>query len=286
VVHALRFSGLNLEFHLNPVAFSIKGINIYWYGLIIMVGMLLALWYAILRAKEFNLNLDLVCSFATCAIIFGVVGTRLYEVAFNHGQIEKFWDIVNLRNGGLAIYGGLIGGAIAIFIFSKFKRINFFAVTDLFAGSVLIGQALGRWGNFFNMEAFGINTKLPWGMTSLPIQNTLTEMKASGLNVDPQVPVHPCFFYESLWCLIGFAIVAGYTKHRKFNSELTLIYAMWYGCGRFFIEFLRSDHLVFLGVNVSQAVSVLFCIGSWYGRRHYLKMKNKARNAIEAAEIT
>jgi phosphatidylglycerol:prolipoprotein diacylglycerol transferase len=135
---------------------------------------------------------------------------------------------------------------------------------------------LGRWGNLFNMEAFGVNTKLPWGMTSLPIQQALMAMKEQGVDVDPEVPVHPCFLYESLWCFAGVIVLAIRNRYGCFSGELTLIYAMWYGFGRFFIEFFRSDHLMFLGANVSQVVSgVLFaCAGlvlAWVWKRDMLK---------------
>lgn len=266
--HELLFPKLGLSFNFSSVAFSIFGLDIYWYGIIVMCAMIVAICYIFSRAKRFNINEDALTSIITWAIVGGVIGARLYYIIFNHKNIHTFFEAINIRNGGIAIYGGLIGGGLAMVATAKAKKVKLLPLLDLMVGGVIIAQAIGRWGNFFNMEAFGCNTDLPWGMTSLPIKRMLGALQASGVAVNPDLPVHPCFLYESVWCLLGFVFIAAYSKRKKFDGELFVIYILWYSFGRFFIEGLRIDSLMLGKVRISQAVSLLLfvCAGVtlWY----------------------
>ena len=266
--HELLFPKLGLSFNFSSVAFSIFGLDIYWYGIIVMCAMIVAICYIFLRAKRFNINADTLTSIITWAIVGGVIGARLYYIIFNHKNIHTFFEAINIRNGGIAIYGGLIGGGLAMVATAKAKKVKLLPLLDLMVGGVIIAQAIGRWGNFFNMEAFGCNTDLPWGMTSLPIKRMLGALQAAGVAINPDLPVHPCFLYESVWCLLGFVFIAAYSERKKFDGKLFAIYILWYSFGRFFIEGLRTDSLMLGNVRISQAVSLLLfvCAGVtlWY----------------------
>ena len=269
--HELLFPGLGISFEFSNVAFSIFGLDIYWYGIIVMCAMIVALCYVFLRAKRFNINADALTSIITWAIVGGVVGARLYYIIFNHKNIHTFFEAINIRNGGIAIYGGLIGGSLALTVAARAKNVKLLPLLDLMAGGAMIAQAIGRWGNFFNMEAFGYNTSLPWGMTSLPIKRMLGALQATGVSVNPDLPVHPCFLYESVWCLLGFIFITTYSKRKKFDGELFAIYVLWYSFGRFFIEGLRTDSLMLGSFRISQVISLLLfmCAGVmlWYKNR-------------------
>jgi phosphatidylglycerol:prolipoprotein diacylglycerol transferase len=261
--HILEFPGLGLAFELKRVAFSVFGVHIYWYGLILFFAVTMAGIYAWIRAKEFGQNEDSFLFFTTFAFVGGVIGARAYYVVFEYKAFHSLFDVLNFRAGGLAIYGALIGGALAMFITSRCTKKPLLPALDLFANAALLGQAIGRWGNFVNMDTVGINTNLPWRMTSLPIQRDLFIARARGLSVAPELPVHPCFLYESIWCLVGFSVIALYAKHRTFDGELLLLYMMWYGFGRGLIESLRIDSLMFVGFKVSQVLSILLFVIAW-----------------------
>lgn len=249
----VSFPGLGLEFHVNRVAFSIGDFNIAWYGILIAAGLLLALIYCMVRAKQFNIAVDDLCDAMVFSLLFGVVGARLYYCIFYvdaWGQNPFFSNpltiITGIRDGGLGIYGGVIAGFLTAFIFCKIKKISSGAMFDLASFGLLIGQAIGRWGNFVNQEAYGSTTNLPWRMVISAEQN----------------PVHPCFLYESLWCVIGFIILHIYSKRRKFNGEIFLMYISWYAFGRFFIEMLRTDSLMIGNLKVSMVVAAVFFIAA------------------------
>ncbi len=260
MTQTVTFPGLGLEFTLNRVAFTLGPINIYWYGVIITAGIALGVLYCYKRSREFGINPDKFLDITSFMIIGGIIGARIYFVAFSWDYYkDNLWAIFDMTAGGIAIYGGIIGGALVIAVLTRKYKINFFKLTDLIVGGLILGQAIGRWGNFMNVEAFGSNTSMPWGMASPSITTYLEAMKDSlaldGVIVDPSMPVHPTFFYESMWCLVGFILIMFYTKHRKFTGELTLIYIAWYGLGRFFIEGLRTDSLMFGAIRVSQALA-------------------------------
>lgn len=264
----LSFPGLGLEFELSRTAFTVGGMPIYWYGIIIAVAFLAGAMYVLRRVKTFGLDGDRMMDTIIVGVILGVVCARLYYVLFSGDStyLENPLTIFNIRLGGIAIYGGIIGAVIAALLMSKLRRVKLLPMLDAVSGGLLIGQAIGRWGNFVNVEAFGSNTTLPWGMTSPGIQWYLQQnqarLAAIGVTVDPAVPVHPTFLYESIWCLLGFLFLAWYTGRRRFDGELGLIYIGWYGFGRFFIEGLRTDPLLIGTIRVSQLVAILCVIAS------------------------
>ena len=253
--NTVSFPGLGLDFEVNRVAFSIGDLPVYWYGILIALGFILAILYVSRRAREFGVDADRILDVILGGAIGGIVGARAYYVILQwdyYGQ--NLSQIFNTRSGGMAIYGGLIGGVLIGLLMCKIRRVKFMPALDLVVGGFLIGQGIGRWGNFVNIEAFGANTSLPWGMSSSVITDYLTqheaELEAIGMDIDPNMPVHPTFLYESLWCLLGFAFIAWYTRRRKFDGELTLLYMMWYGAGRAVIEGLRTDSLMIPGTSL------------------------------------
>lgn len=271
----------NASFEFSPVAFTVFGKEIYWYGIIIVVGMILSAVYAFWHAKKLGIKIDDMYDYAIFIIIFGVIGARAYYVltTLQTHQYKSFLDVIAVWNGGLAIYGGIIAGIITVIVVSKVKKIKILRVLDAIAPAVMIGQALGRWGNYLNQEAFGCNTTLPWGMKSWVVQSAssgnklegtveyLTSNRASieaqGMTVDPQGYVHPTFLYECLWNVIGFILINILFKKRKFNGQMFLMYITWYGLGRAFIEMLRTDSLYIPGtpVRISMLVGFVCFIG-------------------------
>ena len=236
----------------NRVAFNLFGVDIYWYGVIIAVGVILAFIYAMHKCKQFGLIPDHVFDVAFVAIIFGFIGARAYYCIFIDTDINFF----DLRHGGLAIYGGIIAAAIAAAITCVIHKVNLPAMFDVGGLGLLIGQCIGRWGNFVNQEAFGANTDLPWGMISSKTMSYIAEnFDELGGQVSSYAPVHPCFLYESIWCVICFVILHIFTKHRKFDGEVFLMYIGLYGLGRFFIESTRTDSLYIANIRVSQLVA-------------------------------
>lgn len=263
----LSFPGLGLEFEINRVAFTVGGISVYWYGILIAAAFLAGAVYTLKRVREFGLDGDRFIDVILGGVILGIIGARLYYVAFSWDTYrDNPVSILNIRLGGIAIYGGLIGAAVAVLLVCRFRRVKLLPALDLAAGGIILGQAIGRWGNFVNIEAFGSNTSLPWGMTSPTIEWYLQQHRSSlsaiGVTVDPSMPVHPTFFYESAWCLLGFLFLAWYTGRRRFDGELSLIYLGWYGLGRALIEGLRTDPLLIGSVRVSQLVAVLCVLAS------------------------
>lgn len=261
----LSFPKLGLEFTLNKTAFTIFGLDIQWYAVLISLGAALAFVYIVSKSREHGLHPDNVLDCILGGMIGGIIGARLFYVIFQWDLYkDNLIDIFNTRQGGLAIYGGLIGGILVGYFICKWRKVKFFPIIDLVGLGFLIGQCIGRWGNFVNIETFGSNTNLPWGMTSNGVQYYLSsvqqELSAIGVTVDPTQPVHPCFLYESLWCALGFFILNAYRKKRKFDGEIFLMYLAWYGAGRFFIESLRTDSLLAGSVRISQLLSAIFCV--------------------------
>jgi len=243
--YLVQFPKLGLEFKVNDTVFQIGNFSIKWYGIIIGIGFLLAILYGFKNAKNVNVNSDKLLDAIIWGLIGGVIGARLYYVVFYPGDkyINNPLEIFSIHSGGLAFYGGLIGALIAAVIVAKIKKMRIPALLDLVSLGFLIGQGIGRWGNFVNQEAFGTVTDLPWGMSSYNTGNQ---------------PVHPCFLYESLLCIIGFVLLHFFTKKfRKYDGQTFILYVVWYGFIRFFIEGLRTDSLYLFGtgLRVSQVVS-------------------------------
>lgn len=271
-MYNVSFPGLGLEFTLNPVAFQIGDYKIYWYGIIIAVGMVLAMIYAFKTADRFEINKDKLFNCVIAGLIFGVIGARLYYVIFEWdryaGDIGKIFQI---HDGGLAIYGGIIGALLSGCIVARIQKQTILNILDVVGLGFLIGQGIGRWGNFMNQEAFGTPTDLPWRMVS---ENT------------GGVGVHPCFLYESVWCLLGFVILHFVSKKfYKYNGQIFFMYMVWYGFERMIVEGLRTDslymHFSFFGYTprVSQVLSfAIMVLGIILLVVFGLKNKNKDKS--------
>jgi phosphatidylglycerol:prolipoprotein diacylglycerol transferase len=247
---------LNQGITLDRVMFKIPGTNfeIYWYGFLIAVGILLAMLYGFKRMKPLGIDPDRATDAVIAGFVGAILGARAYYIAFNDSITFK--EFFSYRDGGLAIYGGIIGAVLIGGTVAKIRKLKLTALLDVAAPCFLIGQAIGRWGNFVNQEAFGSNTNLPWGMMSSTTINFIAENYDDlGGQVSSYAPVHPCFLYESLWCILCFVILHFYTKHRKFDGEVFLMYIGLYGLGRFFIEATRTDSLYIANIKVSQLVA-------------------------------
>lgn len=253
--------------------FTDKIISIRWYGAIIAFGFLLAVLFGGRIAYKWKINLDKMVDVLIYGTIFGIIGARLYYVAFEWGYYSKHLsEIIQIWNGGLAIYGGIIGGLLGAFIACKLEKINFLNLLDMASMSLLIGQGIGRWGNFANQEAFGTLTTKPWGMMSDTVLSYIQKNPSSfGLDgmtstqiaeyiSENDLYVHPTFLYESVWCLLGFGVLyLILRKYRRFSGQLFLTYGVWYGAERAIVEGLRTDSL-FIGdtnLRVSQLLSIV-----------------------------
>ena len=251
----VSFPGLGLEFHFSNVAFSIGEKPIYWYGIIIAAGFILAVIYASRRAPKFGISGDDLSDMAILALPVAVICARIYYVIFQwEDSKDNLSEVLAIWHGGLAIYGGVIGGILCCFVFCRVKKIHPLDMMDVACIGLMMGQSIGRWGNFVNCEAFGSLTGLPWRMC---IGQTIAECGALGN--------HPTFFYESLWNAAGVLLLHFFSgsRHRKYRGEVLLGYFIWYGLGRFWIEGLRTDSLYIPGtaLRVSQAVALLSFLG-------------------------
>lgn len=261
MVNHVSFPGLGLEMEINRVAFTVFGVPIYWYGVCIALGLLLGMLYAFRYAKSYGIDADRMVDVIFASTIAAIIGGRAYYVATAPFEYQSIWEMIDIRLGGIAIYGGIIAAFAMGALMCRVRKVPMLPMFDLAAQGFLIGQCIGRWGNFFNQEAFGGNTTLPWGMISESTQQYLQAVQetlaAQGMTVDPSMPVHPTFLYESIWCGLGFLLLWRYSKHRRFHGEMTLLYMMWYGFERFFVEGLRTDSLMVGNVRISQAVAAL-----------------------------
>ena len=268
MTNLVQFPGLGLEFNINRVAFTIGGLDVYWYGVLIATGFLLALVFAFRYAVDFGIDADRLVDVVLVGSVCAVICARAYYVIFSPVPYESFADMIYIRQGGLAIYGGVIGAAVFGGLACKWRKLPILPTFDLVAMGFLIGQSIGRWGNFVNQEAFGSNTSLPWGMYSQATASYLsswqTVLAQDGVIVDPSMPVHPTFLYESIWCAVGFFALWAYMKKRRFNGEIALMYAAWYGAGRFWIEGLRTDSLMLPGMTlrVSQLIALISVVAA------------------------
>ena len=253
------------------VEFSLFGneISIKFYGVIIAFGFILAALFGGRMAYKWKMSLDGMTDVLMWGTILGIVFARAYYVIFEWSYYkEHLSEIPQIWNGGIAIYGGIIGAFIGAIIGCKIGKIDFRNLLDLGGLGLLIGQGIGRWGNFFNQEAFGTNTTTaPFRMWSLKIHDTLAAsadtLAAKGMDVDPNVPVHPTFLYESVWCILGFFIL-NYIVHkrRKYKGEVFLLYGIWYGLERMVVEGLRTDSLYIANttIRVSQLLSAIIVV--------------------------
>ncbi len=245
MLNTVAFPGLfDWIISLDRVAFTLFGQDIMWYGVIIGTGFLLAGLYGAARAEEFGIDTDFVLDLLIFCLPAAIIGARLYYVAFRWEYYAGNWaEILNIRGGGLAFYGGFLGAILMGMLVCKIKKRRILPTLDLACICFPMAQAIGRWGNFVNCEAFGGETTLPWGMS-----------------INGGTPVHPTFLYESLWNIIGFALLHKYSRNRKFDGECTLGYLAWYGFGRMIIEGLRTDSLYIGNTNLraSQLLALAF----------------------------
>ena len=232
----VEFPGLGLSFTLNRVAFTLFGMPVYWYGILIASGLLLALLFAFWKARSYGIDADRMVDVIFGATVCAIIGGRAYYVATAPFEYESFAQMLDIRLGGVGIYGAIIAAFVSGWLLCKWRKVPVLPMFDLASMGFLIGQCIGRWGNFVNQEAFGTNTTLPWGMisenTTAYLSSVQATLAAQGITVDPNLPVHPTFLYESLWCLVGFLLLAAYEKHRRFHGEVMLMYVMWYGLVR------------------------------------------------------
>ena len=256
---------LGFTFELSPIAFTLPigdGWSVYWYGIMIALGFLMAFIYGLIKAPKLGINNDRLLDGILITVPIAVLGARAYYMLF-YSPETFFSDFLKIHDGGLAIYGGIIGAFVGIIISCKTRKIPFLDCLDLVAPCFFIGQAIGRWGNFFNQEAFGVNTNLPWGMYSEGFSGTYEHIAfMNNPNLDPNLPVHPCFLYEFLLCTIGFIVLHLVSRNRSFRGQLILLYGMIYGIGRIFIESIRTDSLMIGSLRVSQLLSALIVIAA------------------------
>ena len=283
----ISFPGLFGEWEFNPDPIAIHvGHGIYWYGIILAIAMLAGLFLAMKQAKHYGLTEDNVLDMLLWAVPSCIIGSRIYYVIFyldlyknadgslNWGQMIAIWD------GGLAIYGTVIVGAIVALVYTRIKKLRFAAMTDLAVLGLMLGQIIGRWANFINREAFGGLTDLPWRMRLW-------------VNSYEYIEVHPTFFYESMWNLAGLLLILFVvSKGRRFDGENTWFYFLWYGIGRFWIEGLRSDSLylfdwTFMGepIRVSQALSLVVAVVAAFMLFYNLKIKKRTADGLLVNQI-
>lgn len=260
----ISFPGIGIEpFHVDKTAFSVFGVDVAWYGLLITCGMILAVLYALwMGKKKEGIKNDDILDLAIFIVMFGVLGARLFYVIFEWDDfavtsgsffanvVDTLKNIINVRSGGLAIFGGIIGGLITAFFVAKYKKIPFLKFFDILAPCVLIGQIIGRWGNFINIEVYGAETESFLRMG-------LHYVDAAG-EIVRETFVHPLFLYESVWNLAGLVLIHCLFVKKKFDGELFCTYLIWYGFGRMILEGMRNPeyNLMLGGLRVSQLVGL------------------------------
>ena len=284
----IRFPGLFGDWAFTASAKALDiGKGVYWYGIIIAIGLLMALLFCMKQRKKYGISEDDLLDGLLWGIPFGIIGARLYYVIFyldlyrNSDGTINWREVIAIWDGGLAIYGGVIATVIVALLLSRRRKFKIGAMLDLVVMGLLIGQIFGRWGNFMNREAFGAETTLPWRMQLTTTAGTLIE-------------VHPTFLYESLWNLIGLLlIVFVVSKARRFDGENTLFYFLWYGIGRFWIEGLRTDSLYLFNwtiagqpIRVSQALSLVMVLVSAFMLLYHIKIKPHTPDELYVNQVT
>ena len=274
--------GLHLT--INPIAFTLpigkNGWDVYWYGIIIATGFLLAVVYALIcNEKRFGINTDKMLDVVLVTVPVAILCARAYYVIFDGVPLTSIKDFFGFGSSsgfaGIAIYGGVIGAFLCGALMCKIRKVNIFDMFDLAAVGFIIGQGVGRWGNFVNQEAYGTFTGSSWwGMQST---RTIYEM-GEGL-------VHPCFLYESVWCIIGFFVLNAIAKNRKFKGQVFLTYIVWYSFARFFIEMLRTDSLMIGKIRVSCLLSAFIFVAAGILLLVGLKKSKKDTNEGEYEEM-
>ena len=265
----IAFPNLGIYISELPKGITIGGFTIACYGIIMALSMLAGLWIACWQAKRTGQNKEVYMDFVIYAIIFSLIGARLYYVAFSWDSYkDDLWQIFNTRGGGMALYGSVIGAIVTAIVYCKVKRYNFFLLADTAVGGLVLGQIIGRYGNFFNREAFGEYTDSLLAMRLRVDQvhpANITELMREHMQTVEGVSyiqVHPTFLYESLWNVMVLVLILVFTKRKKFNGEIFILYMVGYAIGRAWIEGLRTDQLqiVRTGIAVSQVLAVAIAV--------------------------
>lgn len=246
-MNSIDFPGLGLSFNINPVAFSIGIKEIYWYALIILAGFLCGLIFVYFTCEKRGVKKDNIWDIALFGLVFGIIGARIYYVVFALDEFSKWTEFFEIWNGGLAIYGGIIGAIISAYIYCHVKKLNTPLVFDVCAPGLFIGQAIGRFGNFVNCEVYGRETDCFLGMS-----------------INGASPVHPVFLYESVWNIAGLILLLLFRRKKHANGQVFCFYIFWYSLGRFFLEGMRDpQYILYLipnAVGISQAAALLAMI--------------------------
>ena len=265
-ITTISFPGLGIDsFNVGSIAFSVFGRDIAWYALIITFGIVCAFAYIWWRCREIDVNFDKLIDIGLPTVFFGILGARLFYVltTLREGGYESIVDVFAIWEGGLAIYGGLIAGALTVIVMTRLKRVPFMKFADCACPSLVLAQAIGRWGNFMNGEAFGAETDI---FCRMGIRNVLTGFQT--------IYVHPTFLYESLWNILGFTLLNLFYRHRKYDGQIFHLTFAWYGFGRMFIELLRSDSLYISSHHAWYTkISVLIGFGFFVGCTAYMIYK-------------
>lgn len=265
MINTISFPGIGIGPLKIKETLDIFGFSIHWYGIIIAIGIIVAFLYGCKICEEHQVTKDNITDVLLFGLPSSIVFARMYYVIFNFDEYKNnLWDIFKIWEGGIAIYGAVIGACLSTYIYCKVKKINFLSVFDVGAFGLLIGQIFGRWGNFVNAEAYGAPTTLPWGMQIAEISQNIA--------------FHPTFLYESLWNIGVLIFLMLRRKKRSFEGEMFLSYIIFYGVGRFWIEGLRMDSLYLGSIRVSQLVAVACVI---FGCAIYIIIKNKRKRATE-----
>lgn len=265
-ITTISFPGIGIDsFNVGSIAFSVFGRGIAWYALIITFGIVCAFAYIWWRCREIDVNFDKLIDIGLPTVFFGILGARLFYVltTLREGGYESIVDVFAIWEGGLAIYGGLIAGALTVIVMTRLKRVPFMKFADCACPSLVLAQAIGRWGNFMNGEAFGAETDI---FCRMGIRNVLTGFQT--------IYVHPTFLYESLWNILGFTLLNLFYRHRKYDGQIFHLTFAWYGFGRMFIELLRSDSLYISSHHAWYTkISVLIGFGFFVGCTAYMIYK-------------
>ena len=249
-MNKISFPKLGINLNINPVAFSVGGRDIYWYAIIILTGFLLGMFFCMRSAKKRNINPEHVYDIALYGLIFGVICARIYYVIFDFKSFkDNLLDIFKIWEGGIAIYGGIIGAVLTAYVYSRIKKLNVYEMFDICCPGLLIGQAIGRYGNFFNAEVYGHETDFFLGMS-----------------INGGAPVHPLFLYESLWNVLGLVIILLLRDKKKVHGQVFYGYLLWYGAGRLVLEGMRQSEYILYAIDgvvgISQIVSALIIVFS------------------------
>lgn len=248
-MNRISFPKIGLDFNINPVAFHIGSKEVYWYALIILTGFMLAVLFCMRSGKKRGLNPDHIFDIGFYGLIVGIIFARIYYVLFDMKSFESFWDIFKIWEGGLAIYGGIIGGVLTAFVYCRIKKLNVYKFFDIASPGLMIGQAVGRYGNFFNAEVYGRETDFFLGMS-----------------INGGAPVHPLFFYESLWNLLGLLLVVIFRDRKTVHGQVFYFYLLWYSTGRLLLEGMRQPEYILYAVEnvigISQIVAAVLIVFS------------------------